>query len=50
MNEKEKHESACGCGLCQWKKVARDLARAVTQEQMLAAYDAYITLRGEEEE
>jgi hypothetical protein len=36
--------------LKQWKQIARDLATAVTPEQMIAAYDAWREIAGEEEE
>jgi len=36
--------------LKQWKQIARDLATAVTPEQMIAAYDAWRAIAGDEEE
>ena len=35
--------------LAQWKKIARDLATAITPEQMIAAYDAWRAVATDEQ-
>lgn len=36
--------------LAQWKRIARDLATAITPEQMIAAYDAWRAVATDDEE
>lgn len=52
MPNKEKPATAVDLliELARWKKISRDLATAITPEQMIAAYDAWRAIAGEEEE
>ena len=52
MSKKEKPATAIDLmiELSRWKKISRDLATAVTPEQMIAAYDAWRAIAGDEEE